>query len=139
MNLALPSLRADNFNMDLMENIQKVRKSGLTFAPEAGSQRLRDVINKNLYEQDLLDSCAVAFAAGYNSVKLYFMMGLPTETEEDLAGIAAIVRNVIRTFRQTASTWAFPPLCQRPKLPFSGWGKTAGSRCGRSRSFCGNS
>ncbi len=106
VNLALPSLRADNFNMDLMENIQKVRKSGLTFAPEAGSQRLRDVINKNLYEQDLLDSCAVAFAAGYNSVKLYFMMGLPTETEEDLAGIAAIVRNVIRTFRQTASNKA---------------------------------
>ncbi len=106
VNLALPSLRADNFNMDLMENIQKVRKSGLTFAPEAGTQRLRDVINKNLYEQDLLDSCSIAFAAGYNSVKLYFMMGLPTETEEDLAGIAAIVRNVIRVFRQTASNKA---------------------------------
>ena len=106
VNLALPSLRADNFNMDLMENIQKVRKSGLTFAPEAGTQRLRDVINKNLYEQDLLDSCSIAFAAGYNSVKLYFMMGLPTETEEDLSGIAAIVRNVIRVFRQTASNKA---------------------------------
>ena len=66
----------------------------------------RDVINKNLYEQDLLDSCSIAFAAGYNSVKLYFMMGLPTETEEDLAGIAAIVRNVIRVFRQTASNKA---------------------------------
>ena len=106
VNLALPSLRADNFNMDLMENIQKVRKSGLTFAPEAGTQRLRDVINKNLYEQDLLDSCSIAFAAGYNSVKLYFMMGLPTETEEDLSGIAASVRNVIRVFRQTASNKA---------------------------------
>ena len=106
VKLALPSLRADNFNMDLMENIQKVRKSGLTFAPEAGTQRLRDVINKNLYEQDLLDSCSIAFAAGYNSVKLYFMMGLPTETEEDLSGIAAIVRNVIRVFRQTASNKA---------------------------------
>ena len=75
VNLALPSLRADNFNLELMENVQKVRKSGLTFAPEAGTQRLRDVINKNLYEEDLLHSCAIAFGAGYNSVKLYFSDG----------------------------------------------------------------
>ena len=100
VNLALPSLRADNFNMDLMENIQKVRKSGLTFAPEAGSQRLRDVINKNLQEEDLLNACTVAFKAGYNSVKLYFMMGLPTETDEDLLGIPKIVRNVQYAFKQ---------------------------------------
>ena len=106
VNLALPSLRADNFNLDLMENIQKVRKSGLTFAPEAGTQRLRDVINKNLYEEDLLNACSIAFGAGYNSVKLYFMMGLPTETEEDLAGIGSIVRHVIQTFRQTAKNKA---------------------------------
>lgn len=106
VNLALPSLRADNFNMDLMENVQKVRKSGLTFAPEAGTQRLRDVINKNLYEEDLLNSCGIAFAGGYNTVKLYFMMGLPTETDEDLAGIASIVRNVIYTFRKTAKNKA---------------------------------
>ncbi|WP_458861914.1 TIGR03960 family B12-binding radical SAM protein [Acidaminobacterium chupaoyuni] len=106
INLALPSLRADNFNLDLMENIQKVRKSGLTFAPEAGTQRLRDVINKNLYEEDLLNACAIAFAAGYNNVKLYFMMGLPTETDEDLAGIAAIVRDVIYTFRKNGKNKA---------------------------------
>jgi radical SAM superfamily enzyme YgiQ (UPF0313 family) len=83
-----------------MENVQKVRKSGLTFAPEAGTQRLRDVINKNLREDDLLNACRVAFEAGYNSVKLYFMLGLPTETDEDLLGISKIVKDVIYTFRQ---------------------------------------
>ena len=100
VNLALPSLRADSFDLRLVQNIQKVRKSGLTFAPEAGSQRLRDVINKNLREEDLLNACKTAFAAGYQSVKLYFMMGLPTETDEDLLGISQIVRNVIATFRE---------------------------------------
>ncbi len=106
VNLALPSLRADNFNMALMEQVQKVRKSGLTFAPEAGSQRLRDVINKNLREEDLLAACRVAFAAGYNSVKLYFMLGLPTETDEDLLGISELVRQVLTTFRQHAKNKA---------------------------------
>lgn len=100
VSLALPSLRADSFNLALVENVQKVRKSGLTFAPEAGTQRLRDVINKNLREDDLLEACKVAFAAGYNGVKLYFMMGLPTETDEDLLGISQIVRHVIATFRE---------------------------------------
>ncbi|MBQ7625127.1 MAG: TIGR03960 family B12-binding radical SAM protein, partial [Clostridia bacterium] len=100
INLALPSLRADSFDIDLMENVQKVRKSGLTFAPEAGTQRLRDVINKNLREEDLLNACKVAFEAGYNGVKLYFMLGLPTETDEDLLGISKIVKDVIYTFRQ---------------------------------------
>lgn len=103
ISIALPSLRADNFNMGLVEKIQKVRKSGLTFAPEAGSQRLRDVINKNLTEDDLQNACKVAFEWGYNSVKLYFMMGLPTETDEDLEGIADIVKNVIYNFRQNSS------------------------------------
>ena len=102
INLALPSLRADNFNLNLMENIQKVRKSGLTFAPEAGTQRLRDVINKNLREEDLQSACKVAFGAGYNGVKLYFMMGLPTETDADLLGISEIARNVLRNFRENA-------------------------------------
>ncbi len=102
INLALPSLRADSFNLNLMENIQKVRKSGLTFAPEAGTQRLRDVINKNLREEDLQNACRVAFQAGYNGVKLYFMMGLPSETDEDLLGIASIARNVLQTFRENA-------------------------------------
>lgn len=100
INLALPSLRADSFDISLMENVQKVRKSGLTFAPEAGTQRLRDVINKNLKEEDLLNACRVAFEAGYNSVKLYFMLGLPTETDEDLLGISQIVKNVLYTFKQ---------------------------------------
>jgi len=106
VNLALPSMRADSFNLDLAQNIQKVRKSGLTFAPEAGTQRLRDVINKNLQEEDLLEACKLAFAAGYNGVKLYFMMGLPTETDEDLLGISKIVRNVQRTFREYAKNKA---------------------------------
>ena len=106
VNLALPSMRADSFNLDLAQNIQKVRKSGLTFAPEAGTQRLRDVINKNLQEEDLLEACKLAFAAGYNGVKLYFMMGLPTETDEDLLGISKIVRHVQQTFREHAKNKA---------------------------------
>ena len=106
VNLALPSMRADSFNLDLAQNIQKVRKSGLTFAPEAGTQRLRDVINKNLQEEDLLEACKLAFAAGYNGVKLYFMMGLPTETDEDLLGISKIVRHVQQTFREYAKNKA---------------------------------
>ena len=106
VNLALPSMRADSFNLDLAQNIQKVRKSGLTFAPEAGTQRLRDVINKNLQEEDLLEACKLAFAAGYNGVKLYFMMGLPTETDEDLLGISKIVRHVQGVFREYAKNKA---------------------------------
>ena len=106
VNLALPSMRADSFNLDLAQSIQKVRKSGLTFAPEAGTQRLRDVINKNLQEEDLLEACRVAFAAGYNGVKLYFMMGLPTESDEDLLGISQIVRNVQKIFREHAKNKA---------------------------------
>lgn len=106
VNLALPSMRADSFNLELAQNIQKVRKSGLTFAPEAGTQRLRDVINKNLREEDLLEACRLAFAAGYNGVKLYFMMGLPTETDDDLLGISQIVRHVQATFREHAKNKA---------------------------------
>lgn len=106
VNLALPSLRADSFDLSLMENIQKVRRSGLTFAPEAGTQRLRDVINKNLREEDLLEACRVAFGAGWNSVKLYFMLGLPTETDEDLLGISQIARDVLRCFWQNAKNKA---------------------------------
>ena len=80
INLGLPSLRADNFSMGLMQRLQSGRKSGLTFAPEAGTQRLRDAINKNVTEEDLLNSCRTAFEGGWNAVKLYFMLGLPTET-----------------------------------------------------------
>ena len=102
LTLALPSLRADNFSMALMERLQKGRKTGLTFAPEAGTQRLRDAINKNLTEEDLLASCRRAFAGGYSAVKLYFMLGLPTETDEDVLGIADIAANVMHAWRESA-------------------------------------
>ena len=102
VTLALPSLRADNFSMALMERLQKGRKTGLTFAPEAGTQRLRDAINKNLTEKDLLESCRRAFAGGYSAVKLYFMLGLPTETDEDVLGIADIAAHVMHAWRESA-------------------------------------
>ena len=102
VTLALPSLRADNFSMALMERLQKGGKTGLTFAPEAGTQRLRDAINKNLTEEDLLESCRRAFAGGYSAVKLYFMLGLPTETDEDVLGIADIAAHVMHAWRESA-------------------------------------
>lgn len=98
VNLSVPSLRADNFSRELMEKLQTVRKSGLTFAPEAGTQRLRDVINKNLTEEEILNTCARAFSGGWSNVKLYFMLGLPTETDEDVLGIADLVYKVIKTW-----------------------------------------
>ena len=102
INLSVPSLRADNFSRELMEKLQTVRKSGLTFAPEAGTQRLRDVINKNLSEEEILSTCANAFSGGWNNVKLYFMLGLPTETDEDVLGIAELVYKVIQTWKEHA-------------------------------------
>lgn len=95
INLALPSLRVDNFSPELLETISKVRKSGLTFAPEAGTQRMRDVINKNVNEQEIFDTCRVAFEGGYAAVKLYFMMGLPTETLEDVEGIVNLAQRIV--------------------------------------------
>ena len=103
VNLSVPSLRADNFSQELMRKLQTLRKSGLTFAPEAGTQRLRDVINKNLTEDEILNTCANAFSGGWNNVKLYFMLGLPTETDEDVLGIAELVYKVIQTWREHAS------------------------------------
>jgi len=103
VGLALPSLRADNFSMELMQRLQKGRKAGLTFAPEAGTQRLRDAINKNVTEEDLTQSLRTAFSGGWNSVKLYFMLGLPTETDEDVLGIAEMANNAIHTWRESAS------------------------------------
>ena len=101
VSLSLPSLRADNFSLGLMERVQHVRKSGLTFAPEAGTQRLRDAINKNVTEEDLLRSCRTAFSGGWSSVKLYFMLGLPTETDEDVLGIADLAEKVYRAWKET--------------------------------------
>ena len=126
ISLSLPSLRADNFSMDIMSRLQKVRKGGLTFAPEAGTQRLRDAINKNVTEEDLLHSCRVAFEGGWNGVKLYFMLGLPTETDEDVLGIAELANRVLHCWRQyakfknrgvriTVSTSCFVP---KPHSPF---------------------
>ena len=125
-SLSLPSLRADNFSMGIMQRLQKVRKGGLTFAPEAGSQRLRDAINKNVKEEDLLNSCRVAFEGGWNGVKLYFMLGLPTETDDDVVGISEIANEVLHTWREyspyknrgvriTVSTSMFIP---KPHSPF---------------------
>lgn len=126
IGLSLPSLRADNFSMDIMHRIQKTRKSGLTFAPEAGSQRLRDAINKNVTEEDLLHTCRLAFEGGWNTIKLYFMLGLPTETDEDILGIAELANQVLHTWRLyaknknrgvriTVSTSCFIP---KPHSPF---------------------
>ena len=100
ISLSVPSLRADNFSRELMEKLQTVRKSGLTFAPEAGTQRLRDVINKNLTEEEILSTCENAFSGGWSNVKLYFMLGLPTETDEDVIGIAELVYKVIQTWQR---------------------------------------
>lgn len=103
INLSVPSLRADNFSRELMLKLQKVRKSGLTFAPEAGTQRLRDAINKNVTEEDILTTCATAFSGGWSNVKLYFMLGLPTETDEDVLGIAELVYKIIKTWQKYAT------------------------------------
>lgn len=95
INLSLPSLRVDRFSDEVLKKITGVRRSGLTFAPEAGTQRLRDVINKNVTEQNVLDSVKIAFEGGYTNIKLYFMLGLPTETDEDIEGIYDLARRVI--------------------------------------------
>ena len=98
INVSLPSLRVDNFSDELMEELKKVRRSGLTFAPEAGTQRLRDAINKNVTEEEVLRTALKAFDGGWTSVKLYFMMGLPTETLDDIKGICDLAQKVVDTF-----------------------------------------
>lgn len=98
IGLSLPSLRIDNFSLELMNKVQRVRKSGITFAPEAGTQRLRDVINKNITEENIMDSTSRLFRGGWTNVKLYFMIGLPTETEEDVAGIASLAEAVLGNY-----------------------------------------
>lgn len=99
VNLSLPSLRLDSFDFNLMEQISGTRKAGLTFAPEAGTQRLRDVINKNITEEDLLKACDIAFRGGWSNIKLYFMLGLPTETEEDVRGIADLCWKILEVWK----------------------------------------
>ncbi|KKM09017.1 Fe-S oxidoreductase [Clostridiales bacterium PH28_bin88] len=121
VGLSLPSLRVDAFSVDLAKEIQRVRRSGLTFAPEAGTQRLRDVINKGVTEEDLMEAVRAAFAAGWKSIKLYFMIGLPTERDEDLEGIAGLARRVLewgRDFQRnvsvTVSVSSFVPKAHTP-------------------------
>lgn len=132
-NISLPSLRIDAFSLDVMSKVQDVKKSSLTFAPEAGSQRLRNVINKGLTEEVILKGAALAFEGGWTRVKLYFMLGLPTETEEDIRGIAELSNKIAATFFDTvpkekrvngkvqivASTSFFVP---KPFTPFQ-WAK----------------
>ena len=101
ISLSLPSLRADSFSAELMERVQKTRKSGLTFACEAGTQRLRDVINKNITEEAIFKSCKIAFEGGYSSVKLYFMLGLPTETLDDIKAIKELADKIIDLYYNT--------------------------------------
>ena len=124
VSVSLPSLRVDSFSIDIAKKIQQVRKSGLTLAPEAGTQRLRDVINKGVTEEDIMGACANAFKNGWSKVKLYFMMGLPTETDEDLKGIADLagrIRELYHTIRGrndcriTVSVASFVP---KPFTPF---------------------
>lgn len=132
VNLSLPSLRIDNFSEELLEKVKKVRKSGLTFAPEAGTQRMRDVINKNITEEDIFSSCKIAFEGDYTSVKLYFMLGLPTETMADCEGIIDLAEAIIQQFFQmetrvkgrgvnvTVSVSTFVP---KPFTPFQWFGQ----------------
>lgn len=98
VNVALPSLRVDNFSDELLQKLKSVRRSGLTFAPEAGTQRMRDVINKNVTEEEMLETANIAFSGGYSAVKLYFMLGLPTETDEDVEGIGLLAKKVVDAF-----------------------------------------
>ena len=128
VSLSLPSLRVDNFSEALLEKVATVRKSGLTFAPEAGSQRMRDVINKNVSEEEVMRTCQTAFEGGFTAVKLYFMMGLPTETMEDVAAIADLCQKVVDLYYSlptkpkgkavtvTASVACFVP---KPFTPFA--------------------
>lgn len=129
VSFSLPSLRIDSFSIDLAHKMQQVRKSGLTFAPEAGTQRLRDVINKGVTEENLMNACASAFKQGWKQVKLYFMMGLPTETDEDVIGIAKLAKKVVdlyteikgkRGVKVTVSVSCFVP---KPYTPFQWFGQ----------------
>lgn len=132
VSISLPSLRVDGFSDDILDKIKTVRKSGLTFAPEAGTQRLRDVINKNVLESELMETCSKAFNSGWTKVKLYFMIGLPTETYEDVEGIAHLAQKVVDTYYRcenkpkgksvtvTISTASFVP---KPFTPFQWFGQ----------------
>ncbi len=131
VSVSLPSLRIDSFSIQLAKEVQQVRKSGLTFAPEAGTQRMRNVINKGVTQEDLEEAVSAAFRAGWSTVKLYFMIGLPTETEEDVAGIADMAHRVLELYRGikgrrgakvTVSVSSFVP---KPHTPFQWFGQNS--------------
>lgn len=135
INLSLPSLRVDAFSLELMNKIQAVRKSSVTFAPEAGTQRMRDVINKNLSEKEILNGCKLLFDGGWDRVKLYFMMGLPTETEEDLLGIGELADKIVNKYfeipkeqRNRQVTVVLSTACFVPK-PFTPFQWSAQDTC----------
>lgn len=130
INISLPSLRIDAFSLDVMSKVQDVKKSSITFAPEAGTQRMRNVINKGLTEENILNGCKQAFIGGWNKVKLYFMLGQPTETNDDVDGIMDLCEKIAELYYETvpkeerhgkcqitASTSFFVP---KPFTPFSG-------------------
>ena len=131
VSFSLPSLRIDSFSIDLAHKMQQVRKSGLTFAPEAGTQRLRDVINKGVTEENLMGAVEAAFKQGWKQVKLYFMMGLPTETDEDIVGIARLAEKVAQKYKEVTGKWGvtvtisvscFVP---KPHTPFQWYGQVS--------------
>ena len=134
VSLSLPSLRVDNFSESLVEKTTKVRKSGLTFAAEAGTQRLRDVINKNVTWEQIERGCRIAFSEGYTSVKLYFMMGLPTRRSRSWT--CSIRSPIDRRARACRSRSASPALCPSPTRRSSSAPRTAASPCARSRNIC---
>ena len=135
VSFSLPSLRIDSFSIDLAEKVQSVRKSGLTFAPEAGTQRLRDVINKNVTEENLLEACSAAFNRGWRAIKLYFMMGLPTETDEDIVGIADLAKKVANLKRGAKVTLSVSCFVPKPWTPFQWFGQISESEFERRQNF----
>jgi radical SAM superfamily enzyme YgiQ (UPF0313 family) len=148
IGLSLPSMRIDSFEAEIMKKVQGVRKSGLTFAPEAGTQRLRDVINKNLTEEEIMTGCKGAFAAGRTNVKLYFMLGLPTEKDEDVVGIANLGGRIVdeyyknpdkpkgRSIEATISVSCLVPKCH---TPFQWFGQNSLEELTRKQKLLGSS
>ena len=137
VSVSLPSLRIDSFSVDLAQKVQEVRKSGLTFAPEAGTQRMRDVINKGVTEENLINAVSAAFSKGWSGVKLYFMIGLPTETDEDIIGIAELAQKVVNCYKEvngkrgarvTVSVSSFVP---KPHTPFQWFAQNSNDEINR--------
>jgi radical SAM superfamily enzyme YgiQ (UPF0313 family) len=128
VSVSLSSMHASTMTEDLAKQIRRVRKSGFTIAPEAGTQRLRDVINKNLDEAQILNACRLAFEAGWDLIKLYFMIGLPTETDADVDGLVDLAHEILRVGRRTVNGRRQPTITLS-----SGWGRSGGRASTASR------